>query len=917
MQRSSRGVQALWGTWRSAAPGPSTVVPLTRFVASSSKVGRDAPASAKQRKGVSRDPTSTDHVFTPSSTSKERTEQDRSEHAFFTPQHDTQRTFLSQHNVADDLLSLCDPAIKLSRDAPSDVSFGQIRCNLKKATLIYLDILQSIHAQHTNDMYYETYLVRGSYIQVIRSIGALAGPLHALSCAEMMVDYLDWEYELYARGIKSPDGTQDPVTEAMDSVKRREKARHEHKEVADALFFKAPYPQDFMPTLFDLFSDLTAAKWTVSGHKISDSHAIPPRKAIEMATLLWKKASQLPPSTWSKPMTPELVRFRSRTPQFASAAHIFQSCSQMLVRKMLVESELVAAVHHWRDAIKYWQGTAHLGKASTQIAKALRRSLRHLVLNNSPKHGAPVSDVIEYLKAVNLMVEDIRNGGQRVERHGWIRMISPADIDTILRCAVKSLASSFPRADAQEDAKQLQANIHSHLLHWLESMPLANDCEARLSPENRMKISTCQLLLDSLMLGTLLTKKWEQYSLKLLDNLSRNPTFPELDNKTLTKVFSASADRHSIPLMYGALVIANDRAVPLERGQEWEDEQALHSSPLLIALHDALSRKDIHRLCSLIRVLSTVTKLTRTYSHPTNNTDQVNVGARLSALSRYMNTSVRQMTYFLYPSLDRRATMGKRRPRPSWRAPLPVDLSHRERRRAYGRALGDPPHDPQTYLSVLQLLHQSGMTSLAERVWRMMQRTSVRRNTVYKVEKREARRCGVTPDLSGWKIPIQGYTLMMRLYAKEVRRAMGTGLRHLRPRSARTHREYTQLRSRSGTPTSVVDLARQKAMHRYEELQGYWELPFTRSALDMSGIPQEKRSQYTFAEDEARSRFIPIPDARFFQAFFAVFRVGAKQYAKLDRTHLSRGQVELLKLAFQDMKGFGLSLESDMSELPS
>lgn len=738
------------------------------------------------------------------------------------------------------LLLLCDQAIHLSRDSSNP---GEIaRSKLKRAARIFFNIIKAAHDKGQDvDMGYEIFLLRSGWIQVVRTILALVGKEAAHICALMMNDYLQWEKRLSMCGVETKDGTEVLPT-AQAEGKGIDKMEEER-------YFYGPFVQDSAPVLHDLFWYLTTSSvkvGSVRSRRVGHTRAYTSKAHFQTALQLWKSICEIPSGAWKKPMCADWLRLCDRTP-YKDGQELIGLCMVLHGRALLTRGKLKHCVQLWKDGVGVCTGDSerYLRSLMVEISTSLRttrwaldRGLQHERLNMP---GAVVS-ASEYFDTLNAFAKLLARGGVQVEtQDGRTTNVMPARMDDILRnlLSVDRVVQSSGRLkedDKTEERIAKLANSTSHLLRdWVKDW--FDDEKEGVRMPSPLHISTCNNLLHRLLFGSPGFAPSSPLAMRLVENMIKDPALPD-PNAFSNSIMVRSAKLNRMDQMGLAVMqlahhqASNARSMEAvgskeERGNgmvgdEVKEEASgktaapLPLPPILSLLDDALGRSDVYQLVALLKSAKTDRSFS---SAPRKLTRSI---ARYR-LSHFMGASIGQVVFFLYPSLDlkgrqRRLDLG--------------EIPHVSRRDPHRNASA---FHPSVLVAVLNLVATAGKTGLAERVWRMIKRASLRFTEAQQQDPTEQR---------GWAIPIQAYTIMMRLYASEVRRSTAAanrrhsvisrssssaGARRVSHSSGIAH-GWGYIRSGPNRDTTVQSrlmdrsvVARACARREYRELQSRWE----------------------------------------------------------------------------------------------
>jgi hypothetical protein len=587
-------------------------------------------------------------------------------------------------------------------------------------------------AEPLPDMTYDVFLLRSSWLQVVRTILALVGKDSAEVCSHMMCDYLVWERSLQDSNLELKDGTEQlPSPQAKQSGKMQEER-----------FFYGPFIQDSAVVLYDLFWHLTISD--------QDAEARPhyaktrrtyldeggPRRSA-LALKLWKSISRIDVASWRKPMSiswrpyPYTVTKYKSSRRLISASMLFQG--QALIRS----KKLIDCIGLWKSGIPLCADgqEAHTTLLMGKISECLRQTQEYLRHGNIPEEY--VVSAKEYFTALSTLLKILASHEWPIE-HTWEKDVysNYDDLMQHLLHAEKTRRMLVERGidgkdviDVDKQLRKMDSVLRSYLTSW-------SDAEASRPPPFRY-VRTCNSILYRLVRGSSHSPSASTSALSFLRLMAEGRCgLPSPDRSTSTTLLRAGQEAGDVKIALAVMQALRGgilREAQERRASEGENVPASPSasiiSSFLLLVDDALRRGDTDRMISLLE------------SPKGSNSQRKKFRA---ALSSTFDVSLRRLVFYLYPSLHitRREGSLKR----------VVDQSRSER----NAAMNEVAFHPRVLVAILQLCAEQGKTGLAERVWRMIKRASKPKTGQI--------------QSAGWSIPIRAYTAMMNLYSMEVRR---------------------------------------------------------------------------------------------------------------------------------------------------
>lgn len=768
------------------------------------------------------------------------------------------RAATQQFPLSAELLRLCDLSIVLSRDSSDGQSFVKAKRYLRQATGIYLRMVRQSTAQSDVDaLAYETYLIRSGYAHVVRTIGALTGSGNVYVCAEMLTDYLRWELDLVQLGFKTGDGSQEWVEAQKEAHALR---KDKDTDLEEALLSSGPFLQDMAPILFDVFFDLTIDARRIGQR--STFRSLASDRSAYLARKVWQSVRQFPSHVWDRPLSNDWYRLRNH-PQspFETGADMVNACSVMYANACLSTARLEDAMTLWRDEVVFWQvKSKHLDRLMFLISDSMRRSRRRLLLR-LPVYEASVdeesSELKAYVRGLRTFSYLLRHS--RLEDAGQVlaRALDSSHLNTLLRCIASSEELLEHRLVATDEVKEDLLHANGLFRAWLAATLDQADNRWLLS---KLKISTYNLILDRITRTSQTFGGFDFHpALLLLDRMSNNPDIPSPNESTLTIMMYNAARARQRAVTRASLVAAHDLMVKRsdhsgsDNASFPQSPSSMHSSfpvvQMLSLLRDAVFRDDAPRLVSLLKAACLPAGRRRALDHGR---------ARGIRDAKVACLSANQAVFLLYPSLHIRSRRGQGRlaKRVAARgnrvnATAEASARNQSRQLEIGQRESSAQFRLPVLVSVLHLAIQQGKTGLAERVWRLLMRVTVRKK--HRME-RERERGQVMLPQADLTLSIQAFTAMMRLYAKEARRAwlrlrgrqrsaphFGRHEVISRSSSAQIVRGWSKVRSGPmanlyPSEALLADrslAARTMAIQRYAELKSMWnaERPSTTDPL--------------------------------------------------------------------------------------
>jgi hypothetical protein len=690
---------------------------------------------------------------------------------------------------------------------------------------------------------YEIYVLRSSYLHVMRIVGALAGRQSALVCAAIMLHFLALEDGLSKADVSLPDGTSEWLQSRKSRLVRSMSIKQREEELQEIYLIAAgPFVHDVVPILYDLFSDLTMRAPLPGTEGSAMVRGFSSEVHHVAAQSLWTAMKSLAPQTWVSLIEIDERQFRHRVQAnmgLRNGLDVIDACTLMHVNACLQTCRTQSALAIWRRETR--AETHPSGKAEKileMIVRRLRYDRRRLMhaLQGDTEHGDLQATSIAYAKCLDSVAKLLGDEESAVERH---QLIASVHFDTIARCMFRSTFLLASRSSQpNEEASEIYNSALSAFLTWMEAqMQETLPCLPSQADRQIVSVATCNTIFKTLLRIGAQIPQHKRIFVSLLRAMMSNDRFPTPDRATWTILLNNSAklpDLRMIPATLHAAYQLNlsSRNAEQETIDSSEVPEEIHPTNMTdVAIYDellkeAVANNDERRLLALLDLARRSHSLNLAYSQ----SGRPALGAPIAA---------GKVVFALYPSLDIN--------RPS-RSPVTRQHRWRFRRKMAALDSGEPVIRPtkeeilkrengiqfklDVMTSVLRFLVSRRMTGLTERFWRLMWRVRNRK---------AARQAASSANEDTVHMPVTAYTQMFRLYALEQRgadkvislRALPSYKRSVLPPRQRLllSRDLVRGWGRYGTGTDRRDqgmvkmrsqTARQGAMHCYGQLRALW-----------------------------------------------------------------------------------------------
>lgn len=671
-----------------------------------------------------------------SDASREQSSPSTSTYSFAAAAAPSSSTSVQRQPGTDYLTSLCDQAIHFSRDVSFSDNLVIIRQRLADAIVVLRQLLDT-HQKHGGkgkDLSYEISIVRAAFLQVVRTLRALNGKETALMQAQILGDHYAWEVGLIKAGIS------ELVDESIATFTIRT-----HKDIA---YTPATDIVRTSSVLCEITDDLTFP----SEDRLRSRRGFPSVEARQAMVHLWSSVKRIPLWAWDLPV---LVEGDYENGGDA----VFHTMKQHV--KALLESKRFA------EAVLIWEDSARLFGPSSRRCYALSNLLgNHLRAYRKMTHSLHVNgrstmsdgtswlscfyDYARGLRRLALLLEaggmqagDEVVGGRSMKpllkpRNTIVRSIALLELSRGRSGTEKESRSNVQGAQRIEvvnagiEAKGASESLRRWITTWLGDPSLAP----------HLSVKTYNTLVAMLLHRDAHPKPSPKLAMSILKRMSREG--PKPDTTTINVLLHHANELRDKPLLAAVIRLAIEETNALQRKQQQEIEaqnrehsegSAIHeikdSAPSVNSwiwlLEGGLLSNDTYRLTALLKIITTHGLYQKLY-----------IGRSATSVLK-TGVSPTRIIFALYPSLDlrRRAAFLRKRLR---------SIANPK----------EPPaaFEPRTLTMALHLLVLSRKTGLAERVWKLMKRAS--------------KRSKGTKDMDeGWRIPIEAYTSMMKLWAVE------------------------------------------------------------------------------------------------------------------------------------------------------